>query len=199
MNEVESDFRIAAQIPWFQESYYRLYFGPPTLPTVALQWWGDNNESGTPITGNPIQEYVKWKAIEPIFFAQPNLSSLRIIELAPGLAEFLPKVSKITTVAPVGVDVINYKDIELFLTSHLSDCESSQKRTLEFMIEQAKKYQNQIHNICCPLEHLIDEYPELGGQFDMVVFMEATTKRTNAIGRELKQWLLKPKLHQNLQ
>lgn len=180
---------VEAHIPGYKKSKYELRLD---LIEPHLYWRGDISSVAMMISHRSVDQYEEYGVIPEDFFDQPNITSLKVIELTSGLAEFIPKFGKIASHRPFAVDIIDFSAIEKFLSSNISSCSPSQIPFVNEMIERARVIPQLANYICCPLEVLKVKHPELQGQFDMVVFLEAVNVKVHEIGRNLRPWLLKP-------
>lgn len=150
------------------------------------------------ITSRSIAEYERFGVIPEGFMAQPGIKSLKVIEIAPGLAEFLPTFAKSASVRPVAVDVIDYDEVANFLEQSLPRCNPDQRKEIEVMIDRARTITKLVDYIRCPVELLEGNHPELKGRFDMVVYHEGVMY-LNETAKGVKSWLLsKPKAKQKI-
>lgn len=184
MGEIGSVLHRETKIPPYTKSryYLDLRFGE-----CHLCWKTIGNEAA--ITRRSIVEYEQSGAIPKGFLNLPKSRSLKIIEIAPGLAEFLPTFARSATIRPVAVDVIDYADVASFLEESLSRCNYEQRIEVENMIERAHAIMHLVDYIRCPVEMLEREHPELHGLFDMAVYNEGLIDSNNT-AVALKSWLL---------
>jgi len=148
MSEAPPYVATEAHIPGFEQSSYSLdlRFDQP-----HLSWHAGVEEA---ITIRSISEYESSGAIPKGFFDLPYIKSLKIIELAPGLAQFLPTYAPIAENKPIAVDIIDYHEIIKFLTSALPRCTATQKEIVKVMIERAQIITHKVDYICCPVENI---------------------------------------------
>lgn len=142
------------------------------------------------ISYRSVNDYIQNRTIPKDFFTKQKNLGLNVIELAPGLAEFMPKFSQLAQQKPTTIDMIEYDVITDLLRESLSICNPTQAGYVETLIDRAQAIMCDTNYLNCPMEKLRDEHPELAGTADMVVYFQGSTN-VDTLAKDLKKWLLK--------
>ncbi|OGG00210.1 hypothetical protein A2Y99_03240 [Candidatus Gottesmanbacteria bacterium RBG_13_37_7] len=150
-----------------------------------------------PVSWNSIEDYEAIGHIPKVFFLNAANKELQVVEVGPGLGEFLPDCADFSRVQPIAIDPFDYLEAhnllkEVLLRYAISDRDRQLVITL---LERIDRYtdQKKIKLINTTLELAMRDHPELTGIADIVIDSAGAKLYSSHNAKILEQALLRKK------